>query len=71
MMTKHRKYIERLTIYGNRDERERATKYCHDNDFRIIRAGPKRLPGNIPDYNRFKIVAEAELKSAPDPPPPE
>jgi hypothetical protein len=61
-MNIHRFRLERVTIYGNRDEENNATTFCHSNGFDIRLIGPRPVGGGKVDVNQFKIVAERKLK---------
>jgi len=57
----YRKYLERITIIGPKEEREKALDYCYDNGFRVTWLGPKRIGKRKLDFSKFRIVAEREV----------
>ena len=50
--------IERVTITGPKEERKEAYDYIENNNFWIIRSGPKKISPGRADLGTFKIVAE-------------
>ena len=61
-MNIHRYEIERVTIYGTKEEENNATTFCVSNGFDIRQMGPRPVGGGEVDTEQFKIVGERKLR---------
>lgn len=61
-MRVHRKYFERVVIIGPNFERKAALNHLLDRGFSVMRSGPKPVGFRRLDMDKFKIVAEKEIK---------
>lgn len=50
--------IERVTITGRIEDRDKARQYCTQNGFKIVHDTPMIISQARVDANSFKIVAE-------------
>ena len=58
----YKKYIERITIIGDRSTRDAAIEYCIQNNYDIKGISPKFIKKYTIDVKKFKLVAEREIK---------
>ena len=57
-MQTHREAIERVTIIGKIEDRDRARQYCNEKGFRIVHDTPRVISTNKVDSTSFRIIAE-------------
>ena len=50
--------IERVTIVGKIEDRDRARDYCNQQGFRIVHDTPRVISTNKVDPTTFRIIAE-------------
>ena len=59
---KRKQTFERITLIGPMAEAKKWINWCYDNEYGIIRSGPKSLRPGYVSKAKFKIVAEREVK---------
>lgn len=57
-MQTHQEAIERVTIVGKMEDRDKAREYCSEKGFKIVHDIPRLISINKVDSTSFRIVAE-------------
>ena len=58
----YKKHIERITIIGDRSEKDEAIEYCFEHGYDIKGLARKFIKKYTLDKKKFRLIAEREIK---------